>query len=901
MPKSKLYFVLSTHWDREWYQTFQDFRYRLIDLVDDILEGIDSGGLKGPFYTDGQSCLLEDYLEIRTNKSKHIGECLTSGKIVAGPWYVLPDEFLVSGESTLRNIRLGFETVRQMGAEPSRAGFLCDMFGHISQMPQIFNQFGIKAGFIWRGLNPENRNIIWRGADGGELPVYAFGKYGYGDYATDIRNADKNYYEKFNTKAFRKRLEKYIEQEIEKSEINPILIFDGLDHQCWDRIAYREFFDHVNSNESIEAEHVSLDGYMNEMLKEKDKISSVIKGELRQVARKEPRHLIMGVLSSRVDIKQENAYCENLLCSWAEPLGLFSNLLTNQEYPADFLKVAWKWLIKNHPHDSICGCSIDQVHRDMEFRFSQARQIGERITEEALGKIAINVDADIDANSLRVVVFNPSPRVKNEVVMLPLDIPEDWPNFTEFFGFEKLPAFRIFDTNGNELEYQRVSQNLNVKNKVIFRTKSPRLYSATRVRVAIEISVPAMGYKTLIVRTAEEGEPVRHSSRERMSHSGNCLENGLLKVTVNTNGTLCMLDKQSGQRYDDLMIFEEDADIGDGWYHGIAVNDWTVRSTANPAQISIISNGPELATLRVTNRLRLPDEFCFDTMKRSSHLKEFTIDNLITLRKDSQKLEIETQINNNIKDHRLRVCFRSNAQTHNFFTDSPFDVVERTIKLDKDNYKYKELDVETKPQQSWAAIADNNRGLAVVSTGLYESAVSDDEAKDIKLTLFRSTRQTVMTSGEPDGQLLKPLTFRYCVMPISGGIDRIKLFEEAQSLANGVRAAQLRKCDLDAVGINPKLPPEQGFMDIKGAVLTNVSSFRGNIEIRFFNPLDIDAVAEIGFASKTIAADFSKAWKVDFDANKLGEGINICEGLISVPMRAKEIVTLTLDRWRKKM
>ena len=110
MNKKKLYYVLSTHWDREWYQTFQDYRYRLVDLVDDILDGVKSKELKGPFYTDGQVCLLEDYLEIRPEKEEEIKSCLKAGKFVSGPWYVLPDEFLISGESLIRNILLGIET-----------------------------------------------------------------------------------------------------------------------------------------------------------------------------------------------------------------------------------------------------------------------------------------------------------------------------------------------------------------------------------------------------------------------------------------------------------------------------------------------------------------------------------------------------------------------------------------------------------------------------------------------------------------------------------------------------------------------------------------------------------------------------------------------------------------------
>ena len=139
MPRTAHY-VISTHWDREWYQTFQDFRFQLVRLLDRVIVALQDGTLQGPFQTDGQAIMLQDYLEIRPERTELVKQLVREGKLIVGPWYVLPDEFTVSGEALVRNLRMGAELVRAMGAEPSKAGFLCDMFGHTGQMPQIFGR-----------------------------------------------------------------------------------------------------------------------------------------------------------------------------------------------------------------------------------------------------------------------------------------------------------------------------------------------------------------------------------------------------------------------------------------------------------------------------------------------------------------------------------------------------------------------------------------------------------------------------------------------------------------------------------------------------------------------------------------------------------------------------------------
>lgn len=103
----RVHYIYSSHWDREWYQSFQDFRYRLVQLIDRTLHGWQTGSLRGPFFADGQSILLEDYLEVRPERAEEVRQRVKEGLFVLGPFYVQPDEFLVSGESLIRNLQIG--------------------------------------------------------------------------------------------------------------------------------------------------------------------------------------------------------------------------------------------------------------------------------------------------------------------------------------------------------------------------------------------------------------------------------------------------------------------------------------------------------------------------------------------------------------------------------------------------------------------------------------------------------------------------------------------------------------------------------------------------------------------------------------------------------------------------
>lgn len=909
----RVHYVLSTHWDREWYQTFQDYRYRLVQLLDRVIAGWEREELNGPFQTDGQAIILEDYLEVRPERRALVERLVRDGRFKVGPWYVLPDEFLVSGESIIRNLRLGREIVRRFGGVPSNAGFMCDMFGHNSQMPQIFAGFGFPGALVWRGTNNINKRVFkWRGADGTELPAYRFGKVGYCTFAIGVRQMDLTMPE-YSEQQIAERLQAFLKDEDQEVPVGPMLAFDGCDHAEWDPAAYQVISKYIdNGSDTYKIIHSTLDDYLAELAAVDGQIDQVLEGELRDPARypdyMDTQWLIPGVASSRVRLKQYNAACQTLLCQWAEPVSAFAECTLNMPYPQGYLDVAWRWLLQNHPHDSICGCSIDAVHEDMIYRFHQCEGIANRLTLEATRKIAANIQGEVGDNELRVTVFNPLPHPVSEVSVLDLELPVDWPSYGEMTRFETRPAFRIYDSQGQEMDYQRLGQSLDRTRFRIFDTTFPRGYKVNVVRVAIKLSIPALGYITLTVRPGQPGIPTIPAPAPSLVTGHRTMANENICVNIETNGTITILDRRNGNTYRNLLTFEDTADIGDGWNYGPAENDQAYLSTACHADIALVSSGPQLAAYRIRTRMDLPAQFDFSTMTRAEQREGLLIDSLVTLKAGADQVEVETTVHNNIKDHRLRVLFPSRAgQALTYLADAPFDVVERPIALRADNHLYREPEIETKPQQNFTAVFDDQRGLAVLSPGLFESAVMDNEERTLALTLLRATRRTVFTDGEPGGQMQGDLTFKYAIMPLEGKPDRARLLNSATLLAAGLRAAQLRKLDVEyhrgprlasaAEKVGSKnLPPEGSFLSLTGGVvLTSLRRTSAGLELRVFNPSTQTTQAELSLADwlDTSPRPAQAVW-VNLESLPIGEPFSLSGEILAFEVKPKQIRTLCL-------
>jgi alpha-mannosidase len=417
------------------------------------------------------------------------------------------------------------------------------------------------------------------------------------------------------------------------------------------------------------------------------------------------------------------------------------------------------------------------------------------------------------------------------------------------------------------------------------------------VDVTARVKIPAFGYTALKLETASE--PTRQGGKG-LTTGPVSAENDFLTIEFENNGLLKLTDKRSGQVYDKLLILQDSADIGDGWYHGPAVSDELHYSGAANASIACIVDGPEKTTFRVELHWPLPAKFDFNDMNRDTARKELRVDHEVTLRAGCDRVEVKTTVYNQIKDHRLRILFPSGAKADTYLADSPFDVIQRPIALHKDHYKWAELEVDTKPQQSWTAVADKKRGLAVISDGLPESAVCDWSERPIALTLLRGFKKTVMTKGEPGGQIQGRHDFNYWIMPLSGGPNFTELCTAGQKLAAAISTVQpelVKKTNNPEepikptnFGRGPVLPEKFGFIKVNGPVV--VTAFRAGDDdstvIRFFNPDNKNAKCEISLFEK-----IGKAWLCDLE-EKAVEKMPVSGGKLKMNVDPKKIVTIKL-------
>ncbi|HUU29890.1 MAG TPA: glycoside hydrolase family 38 C-terminal domain-containing protein [archaeon] len=832
------HYIPSTHWDREWYEPFQGFRMRLVSLLDELFETLEKDPAYKCFLTDGQIIPIYDYLEIRPEKRELVERYVREGRLKPGPWYVQPDEWLVSGESLVRNLQLGMKLSRELGAPLSWGGFACDQFGHVGQLPQIFDQLNIPVAFVWRGLKAKEStgHFNWKAPDGTVIPSYRFGTRGYSTYSFAVRGAIED--RPFDLEKAVGRLVEYVLEEAGRSTVKPILLFDGGDHM---EIEPQTSALIARANEKLEPRgiriiHSDPDSYMKELLADRGKIEMTFAGEMRESRRDDTDgHLIPGVLSSRIHLKQRNAACEDELCLWAEPFSTFVAVNLGREYPKGYLHVAWKHLVQNHPHDSMCACSIDQVHQDMIYRFDQSLGISSRLTAQALKDIAkAAAPKDIPEGSLVLAVFNATAEDINEPVDLDIPLPVDWPKrFAEFFGYEEKFSFRLINAQGEEVPYQLVGQIRDHQGFWRQRYHFPTGDTRHIIKVTAPLRVPAFGYTTLIVKPVDG--PTRYLGSMAVSHRA--VENETLLVQAETNGTISITDKRTGRKYEQLLTFEDRADIGDGWYHGVAVNDYINLSTACGADIAVIADGIAKATIRIAVTMNVPQQFDFKNMERCGETAPLKIVSDVTLRKGSDRVEVATTVDNTILDHRLRVLFPTNLKGDTYLSNSAFDVVERPVALASDNNLRDELDVETRPQISWTAFGDGVGGLAVVSRGLPESAVINNPERPIALTLFRAFRRAVFSNDNPGGQIQGKLVFRYDIVPVAQKIPVNRLFVLGQRVNGPTRVIDLLHRDLQLAGRAGALPRELSFLKVTGnAVFTSVQLDSNKMSVRLFNP-----------------------------------------------------------------
>ncbi len=774
MTVRHLVVVPHTHWDREWYMPFERFRKRLVSMMDHLLEVIESDRAFKYFELDGQTIVLSDYLAIRPENEGRLRRLVRQGRIIIGPWYVQPDEFLVTGESLIRNLRAGITMAKKFG-KASMIGYLPDQFGHIAQMPQILEGFGIRSAVVWRGVGDtvKSTQFLWESPDGTRLfTVYLADSYSNGAFLP------------LKPAALRERLSELMRRQESYCDIESMLIMNGLDH-LEPQDGLPEQLEKAARALKVTAEMGNL-GLFIKQARRQARSLAVHTGEFRS-SKRVP--LIPGVTSARVRQKQRDFRNCRLLEKYVEPLCVWASLCGDERPHRNFIEHAWRLTMENHPHDSICGCSVDAVHEEMETRFDKVEQIADTLRDDALSFLAGRLDTSwTDAENAVLCVFNPT-SAANQVVDVVADIEE--PEFANslkdrrgapmplqktvgerelFLALQESPAVireQVAGMEGRELLgfyinnilWRREGKTLKL-NLIMGRAPVGEVDFDKRKKELLDVlSDPAVetvdikgisGAKTRMSFFARGLSPVGLTgyslSPEETSEvpegtltvSQEGLENDFYSVSIRDDGTLDILDKQSGAEFRRCLRFIDEGDRGDTYTFDEVPGGDVVDAPSRAPDVSVVEDGLVRATLSVEVSLDIPAALAPERDARSSTRVATRMTTLVSLYRNIKRIDFRTSLDNRSDDHRLRVVFNAPFAAPTVFVETTFGVVERPSRPESGDGCF-EQPVGTGPQKTFSCVENGSVGMALFNRGVPEvEASSEGDATSLALTLVRS-------------------------------------------------------------------------------------------------------------------------------------------------------------------
>jgi alpha-mannosidase len=564
-----------------------------------------------------------------------------------------------------------------------------------------------------------------------------------------------------------------------------------------------------------------------------------------------------------------NDRCEALLQYWAEPLLAAGYLLTGRHDSA-FVWQAWKQLLQNQPHDSICGCSVDQTHTDMLFRYDQCRLLAERIIDTESRQLAARQAAPCAAaGALAVHIHTGAGPPVGATTLVEIPLPHPRPEH-----------FDLIAPDGQSLPWQLVTEHKPGPEYEFGWGQIPRFPAKARITIAAPLAIPACGMAAyhVIPRSAPA------AGGKTLANGPAALANELIEVTVEPDGGLTLRDRRTGKIYRGLLRFEDCGDVGDGWTYRAPATDERVLS--GPVKVTALGAGPLYAALRLETTLNIPCSAAADRRSRSTARTDVQIVSTVAILQGDPALHIETVVDNPARDHKLRVLFPTDIAAQTWSSDSPFDLTERPIAVQL-TPGWDEPAQEIWWQQSLCTVSNGQDGLAIIAPECKESACVDDSRRTLALSLFRAFGQTVGTAGEDGPQRLGRSLYRYQVVPYQGDPAAAALLNRSARMRAGLRALVLPPHDGD-------LPAVQGLVAIApaGLVLTALKKWEegDGVIVRFFNP-GADPVP----ATVTFPTGLSAAWRANL-REQTGEALPVSAGnSVRLTVRGKEIVTLALQ------
>ncbi|WP_375011105.1 alpha-mannosidase [Actinomadura sp. 21ATH] len=911
--------VPHTHWDREWYLPFQRFRLRLVSLLDEVLERMERDP-RWCFTLDGQMAAVDDYLEVRPEHRERLAALVREGRLAVGPWQILHDEFLCSGENIVRNLEMGLRRAAELGAA-MEVGYLPDQFGHCAQMPQILRQAGIEHACLWRGVPSavSSHAFAWEAPDGSVIRTTYLPEGGYGNAAGMFEAAAPHDDGRYPA-LYRNAAEFIVRMRPWRPEGGALLAMYGADHTApaadlADQIAAAGMAMRLDTLAGYFArEDASADGLTR------------VRGELRSHAR---ANILPGVISARVHLKQAMSRAERLVERHAEPLAALWHAGASRR----FLDMAWRRLIEVSCHDSVTGCGSDETAAQVAARMAEAEQLGRAVCDLVTAERAAAVPLDGH------LIFNPSPAPRTGLVTL--DVPVDagavdvrgHPVLRTAAGrriptqtLETAPTVlddavhpaselpivleRVYGRVlfGQEIRDWSVSEEDRTLTFHVTRRADTRFSIADvkerlrgaegdwRVRiladprctVAALVETPPLGYTTVGPADSLSDDvavpfdmPV-HAETETVA-----LDNGLLRVEVRPDGTLT-LRTPHGEVFEGLGRLVDGGDLGDTYNYAPPRRDRLVDTPAF-VQVEPVWPGPLVGAFDVVRTYHWPAAGDAAQGTRSKAEEEVIVTTRAELRAGEPFLRLWVTFDNRCDDHRVRLHFPLPEAARSSFAEGQFAIVERGLTAEGG---FGEKPVPTFPATGFVAAG----GLAVLLEHVSEYELAS-QGSELAVTLLRSvgylSRDRNAHRDQPAGpQLATPQA--QCRGERTAGLA-VMPYRSAEPGHDVLAAAEAYRHDLlSAPGYGPRtapLPPARTGIEAggPGVVMTSLRERDGWLEVRL--------VAEQSAPTTAfVRGGFTEAVRTDL-RGRPGPALSVGPGgTVTLPLRPWEIATVRIRR-----
>lgn len=864
--KKTMHFISHTHWDREWYMPFEAHRFKLVEFFDRLLNTLDTDPTFKSFHLDGQAIVIEDYLEVRPQMREKIEKYIAEGRLVCGPWYILQDEYLIDGESNVRNMLIGKQVSAKYG-QVSNIGYFPDAFGNIGQAPQILRGFGIDCVAFGRGVTnrqgdrldtgEENygkatSEVRWRSPDGSEVIGAVF--LNWYNNATELPAE--------NTAA---RLDT-IRQNCERFATTPhLLCMNGCDHQPV-QTDIGQLLERESKTYPHNLVHSNFKDYFDAILPYKDRFGIFV-GEL-DGEYSNGWHTLANTASSRIYLKQWNALCENLLERQAEPMATAAMVYTGKPADRDYFHLIWKTLLQNHPHDSICGCSVDEVHAEMVTRFKKVHAATTELLKADRDAVSAAIHTADLSGEKSITVWNPMGHTISERVEVHVDFPKDREITAEALGIydgeHRIPA--TIEDCGIQFDY------------ILPIDAFRKPFYVRRFRVTFRAcDLPPVGYKTFAVRVQDAQPEVQTDLKVQ----GRRVMNRYMTLFFQKDGSVRVYDKRSKSTYT-TGIFLDCGSIENEYIYRETADQLRVTTEGKTAKVEMVSCDAAAVIVKVTHNMTIPADVDLENSRRIGQAT-LCIECYYTLGTEAERLDVRTVIHNTAKNHRVTMLTKNDIQTDMVMAEGQYDIVNRPI------IPWEGWTNPSRPGKmtTFFGLEDDKRGLLIAGKGLAEYEVLRDGVNTMALTLHRGIHHL----GDwgvfptPDAQCLGDLTVEYALIPYATR-NRYAAVEYAYSFAATpyvTKSADLQEGTLPATD---SLVSMEG----KGFVVSAIKpcETRDSVICRVFQPYETDTKMVIHAEER-----YAEAWLTDLNEDRVTK-LPKRNGKFFVPVAKKKIVTVEL-------